>query len=159
MKNPIPKLVSDLLEKWGVKLPKGPYQYQAKTDDFGIEIKKLLFTKPFTSDSKGQTQFELNFINQNIEEIAQSLGFELEYTNYKLFPRDHFILTPEGFKLPTFSEKMNEFKENLASFKLLNHTPTDYPSFVGSTVGGAAFTLNLHIKIMICDFQQIQIKN
>lgn len=128
-------VVNTLLTTYGVKLPDSPFEYKAKTHDFAVEIKKLLFSKPCDSSQDG---LEIRHLTDNMKTIAEIEGFVLKFTHLNLFPRDHFILEPNGFKLPMYSKRVTKAIDCKHSYELIHDSsPTDYAYKALATTGGA----------------------
>lgn len=102
-KNPSSDESNDIIKKfiktWSVNLLDIPFEYKAKTNDFGVEIKKLLFTRENAARKEG---LEIQHLANDMKNIAEIEGFELRFTNFHIFPRDFFILQPDNFKLPGY---------------------------------------------------------
>lgn len=143
------QIVKELLEKWAVKLPEEAYEYQANTHDFGIEIKKLMFTAPTPSKYRNNDAIPQTVsLNKNLEKIAQKQGFEVKHTKGNFFPRDHFIQTPKGFKLPNCSENVKKMLPTMHSFSFCNGNPsTDLPSLLEIKAGGPLTTDPILLKL------------
>lgn len=136
----ISKMMTELLAVWRVDLPHRPFVYKSMTHDFAVEITKLLFTR-FT-DISGYDGPKVQNLAKNMSTISKIEGFCLEFTNPHFFPRDHFILTPSGHKLPSYSEHTDKAFERCGSYTMTHDLVTvDYPclalgSFMRSKMQG-----------------------
>ena len=63
-------------------LNSSPFNYNAETNDFGIELKELLFSRPRTTD---------DHILNNLEDLAKEEGFELNVVEKRYYARDQYI--------------------------------------------------------------------
>lgn len=80
-----------------IEVPQGPFVYEAP-NDFGVMIKKLLLTRDPTErelvESKGThvaRDVRTTHLSENMKELAGRLGFELVFSAWCYYPRDHFL--------------------------------------------------------------------
>ncbi len=90
--------IPSILAKWHVPLSTAPCEYRQHTNDFGIEIKKLLISRDiqegdFESVLGG---FKLKYLMQNLEETAKKLGIATTITKMVYPVRDHFFRLHTG---------------------------------------------------------------
>ena len=84
-----------------IKLPNNPFTYTA-TDDFGIEIKKLMLPKPYDDrDEQHKEAFlkiglKFDHVIKNMVFFAKKLGFEVVFSKDQYCLRDSLIRVPEG---------------------------------------------------------------
>ena len=84
--------ISQIISKWHVPLSTAPCNYGQHTNDFGLEIKKLLIS----NSSQEQGWFKLKYLIQNLENVAQKLGIATQKTK-RVYPvRDHIFRLRNG---------------------------------------------------------------
>lgn len=90
-----------LFAEYFVKLPSTPFTYSA-SDDFGIEIKKLLFPKPYDENNDYQKEafekigLKYDHIVKNIISFGKKFGFEVVFSKGQYPLRDSLIRVSEG---------------------------------------------------------------
>ncbi len=100
-------ILNNTFQGWKVKLPEGPREYKANTQDFGIQIEQLLMAKecqtkkinPAKSAMAHKTIWDgIVFYHtaRNMDLIAQRLGFALERADSFYYVRDYFIRLIDG---------------------------------------------------------------
>lgn len=95
-------LLAPVFEKWHQILPSKNWVYHAHSDDFGVQIKKILLSPeiherkedPIKSTLAGKkiwNGIDFFFTSQNFENVAKHLGIAIVKTQKFYFPRDHFF--------------------------------------------------------------------
>lgn len=80
-----------------MSLPRGDFTYSATTNDWGTELRKLLFCRQPANLSELPARTE--YIIQGMHRVAQEEGFDITTTAYTYYPRDQFIKHPSGKNL------------------------------------------------------------
>jgi hypothetical protein len=100
-----------LFHKWQTPLKNGFSCYNKNTNDFGVAIKSLMFTKP-NGDSDElhkhflKTGLKVDHFAKNLTQLANQFGFELVFSKYQYVLRDHLLRLPDG-KCLTFAISLN----------------------------------------------------
>jgi hypothetical protein len=121
-----------ILPKWKVSLPKTPFTYCAHSNDFGVEIKSLLFSRQ-TNNSKEQ----IIHMVENLKLLSEKFGFDLAISDYPYCLRDSLVRLPNGkVVLAGHSENLQQAVDRNTSRALIfrDHTMflTDHLIFKGS---------------------------
>lgn len=122
--------LAPLFKKWAVPLSNEPFHYRANTADFGVVIKKLLFSGDNQEKrvvKSIEQPFAYNHFIENMREVATKVGFTLVAEANMLFCRDGLITLPDGrVVVAWFSEGHLKAKERTQSLALLQQQHGSY---------------------------------
>lgn len=132
-------IIEPLLKTWKVELSENDFCYQDHSHDFGIEIEKLLFLAPnghIQAKKRSNEHHKIEHFADNIKQIAEEEGFEIDFTIQQYCPRDHLIMLCDGTRiLPSSSDNIKKAIQKNESFCCLSQNKTTYATFQRSLVG------------------------
>src|SRR6185295_18533387 len=104
------------------ELPYAEYEYQSETHDFGVEIKKLLFSKK--SNYSNEVKLHIKHFIDNMQQISRIEGFKLLETHEYLMPRDQIIRCSGKYRTPsTQKDVIKKAIERSESYAFMNGDP------------------------------------
>ena len=85
--------LKSIFNKWKVSLPKTPFCYHAHSNDFGVEIKSLLFSNKAVSS---QGNLQIDHLIENLKLLSEKFGFKLIISDNHYCLRDNLVQLPHG---------------------------------------------------------------
>lgn len=119
------EIVCKALEPFRIELCQEPFLYRAHSNDFGVGLKTLLFSKPNDESPEMVAAYKKSGIKidhfvKNLVQVSQEEGFKLELSEHQHAIRDNCIQLPDGtFVLPSFSKSVMKAIEREGSLALV----------------------------------------